>query len=149
DDGAASAGRLRAPGPSPGADVAGLRCRRAVRPHLARAGPTSWQQRPQPGADAQRGGGAAAGCGLEAVRAPVDRRPGGDHAMTFAQIRDKVRAQEPLSFEDGVALYQHPNLMEVGALANEVRERLHGDRTYFNRNFHINATNVCVASCMF
>jgi aminodeoxyfutalosine synthase len=69
--------------------------------------------------------------------------------MTFAQIRDKVRAQEPLSFEDGVALYQHPNLMEVGALANEVRERLHGDRTYFNRNFHINATNVCVASCMF
>ena len=39
--------------------------------------------------------------------------------------------------------------MEVGALANEVRERLHGDRTYFNRNLHINATNVCVASCMF
>jgi hypothetical protein len=46
-----------------------------------------------------------------------------------------------------VALYQHPNLMEVGALANEVRERLHGDRTYFNRNLHINPTNVCVASC--
>ena len=56
---------------------------------------------------------------------------------------------QPLTLEDGVALYHHPNLMEVGALANEVRERLHGDRTYFNRNFHINATNVCVASCMF
>jgi aminodeoxyfutalosine synthase len=67
----------------------------------------------------------------------------------FASIRDKVKAGEPLSFEDGVVLYHHPNLMEVGALANEVRERLHGDRTYFNRNFHINATNVCVASCMF
>ncbi len=67
----------------------------------------------------------------------------------FAQIRDKVRAGEALSFDDGVALYAHPNLMELGALANEVRERLHGDRTYFNRNLHINATNVCVASCMF
>ena len=69
--------------------------------------------------------------------------------MTFAAIRDKVRAGEPLSREDGVALYEHPNLLEVGALANEVRERLHGDRTYFNRNLHINATNVCEASCMF
>ena len=65
------------------------------------------------------------------------------------RIRDKVRAGEPLSLEDGVALYEHPNLLEVGALANEVRERLHGDRTFFNRNLHINATNVCEASCMF
>ena len=69
--------------------------------------------------------------------------------MSFAGIRDKVRAGEPLSLDDGVALYQHPNLLEVGALANEVRERLHGDRTFFNRNLHINATNVCEASCMF
>jgi aminodeoxyfutalosine synthase len=64
-------------------------------------------------------------------------------------IRDKVRDGEPLSLEDGVALFEHPNLLEVGALANEVRERLHGDRTYFNRNLHINATNVCEASCRF
>jgi len=69
--------------------------------------------------------------------------------VTFAAIRDKVRAGEPLSREDGVALYEHPNLLDVGALANEVRERLHGDRTFFNRNMHINATNVCEASCMF
>jgi aminodeoxyfutalosine synthase len=67
----------------------------------------------------------------------------------FAAIQAKVRAGEPLSLEDGVALFAHPNLLDVGALANEVRERLHGDRTYFNRNLHINATNVCVASCMF
>jgi aminodeoxyfutalosine synthase len=72
-----------------------------------------------------------------------------DSNRSFAAITDKVRAREPLSFEDGVTLYQHPNLMELGALANEVRERMHGARTYFNRNFHINATNVCVASCMF
>ncbi|HEY0715300.1 MAG TPA: aminofutalosine synthase MqnE [Polyangia bacterium] len=68
---------------------------------------------------------------------------------SFAAIAEKVRAQQPLDFDDGVALFQHPNLMELGALANEVRQQLHGDRTYFNRNFHINATNVCVASCMF
>ena len=70
-------------------------------------------------------------------------------AATIDHLRDKVRSGEPLTLEDGVALYQHPNLMEVGALANDVRERLYGGRTFFNRNFHINATNVCVASCMF
>jgi len=70
-------------------------------------------------------------------------------SSSFAAIRDKVRDAEPLSLEDGVALFAHPNPLEVGALANEVRERLHGDRTYFNRNLHINATNVCEASCMF
>ena len=67
--------------------------------------------------------------------------------MSFSAIASKVREGVPLSQADGLALYQHPNLMEVGALANEVRERLHGDRTYFNRNLHINPTNVCVASC--
>ncbi|HEY2903715.1 MAG TPA: aminofutalosine synthase MqnE [Polyangia bacterium] len=72
-----------------------------------------------------------------------------DRLPLFTSIRDKVRAAEPLSFDDGVALYNHPNLIDVAALANEVRERLHGDRTYFNRNLHINATNVCVAGCMF
>lgn len=64
-------------------------------------------------------------------------------------IREKVAAGVPLDLADGVTLFRHPNVLEVGALANEVRERLHGQRTYFNRNFHINATNVCVASCMF
>jgi aminodeoxyfutalosine synthase len=72
-----------------------------------------------------------------------------DAAGVFAGIRDKVRDGRPLTRDDGVALFHHPNLMEVGALANEVRERLHGHRTFFNRNLHINATNVCVASCMF
>ena len=69
--------------------------------------------------------------------------------MPFLEIKDKVRAGEPLGFADGVALFQHPNLLELGQLANDVRERLHGQRTYFNRNMHINATNVCVASCRF
>jgi aminodeoxyfutalosine synthase len=67
----------------------------------------------------------------------------------FPRIRDKVKDGEPLSLEDGIALFEHRNLLELGLLANEVRERLHGERTYFNRNLHINATNVCEASCRF
>lgn len=67
----------------------------------------------------------------------------------FAAIAEKVHAREPLTFEDGVALYRHPDLLALGSLANTVRERLHGDRTYFNINFHINPTNVCEADCQF
>ena len=68
---------------------------------------------------------------------------------TFAEIEKKVRAGERLTAEDGLALFLEPNLLKVGALANEVRERLHGDRTYFNRNMRLEVTNVCVASCLF
>jgi aminodeoxyfutalosine synthase len=64
-------------------------------------------------------------------------------------IAEKVRRGERLSFEDGVRLYEHPDLLAVGQLANEVRERMHGDRTYFNKNMRIEVTNVCVASCLF
>jgi aminodeoxyfutalosine synthase len=67
--------------------------------------------------------------------------------VSLAAIASKVGAGEPLSLADGLALFQHPNLVEVGALANQVRERLHGSRTYFNRNLHINPTNVCVSAC--
>jgi aminodeoxyfutalosine synthase len=69
--------------------------------------------------------------------------------MSFHAITEKIEAGQPLDFDDGVALFRHPNLLEVGLLANRVRERLHGQRTYFNRNMHINATNVCVANCRF
>jgi aminodeoxyfutalosine synthase len=62
-------------------------------------------------------------------------------------IRRKVNAQERLSFDDGVMLYRSSDLLGVGWLANQVRERLHGNRTYFNVNRHINPTDVCVASC--
>lgn len=67
--------------------------------------------------------------------------------MTFSLVVDKVHAGTPLSLADGLALYQHPSLMEVGSLANVVRERHHASRTYFNRNLHINPTNVCTAAC--
>ncbi len=64
-------------------------------------------------------------------------------------IRQKVRRGERLTFDDGVALFHEPDLLAVGQLANEVREELHGDRTYFNRNMRVEVTNVCVASCLF
>ena len=67
----------------------------------------------------------------------------------LGDIAAKVVARERLSFDEGVRLFHAPNLAAVGALANLVRERLHGDLTYFNRNLHINATNVCEASCIF
>ena len=62
-------------------------------------------------------------------------------------LAEKVLAGERLTFEDGVALYQSNDLLALGWLANYVRERRHGKRTYFNVNRHINPTNVCVASC--
>jgi aminodeoxyfutalosine synthase len=65
------------------------------------------------------------------------------------RVAEKLRAGERLSYEDGVALFQHPDVVAVGKLANDVRERLHGDRTYFNRNMRLEVTNVCVASCLF
>jgi aminodeoxyfutalosine synthase len=62
-------------------------------------------------------------------------------------IRAKVEAGERLSFEDGVTLYRSPDLLGVGWMANRVRERRHGNTTYFNVNRHINPTDVCVAAC--
>ncbi len=64
-------------------------------------------------------------------------------------IRRKLESGDRLSGEDGLALLRHPDVVAVGQLANEVRERLHGDRTYFNRNMRLEVTNVCVASCLF
>jgi aminodeoxyfutalosine synthase len=62
-------------------------------------------------------------------------------------ILEKVRTGERLDFEDGVALYRSSDLLAIGHLAHIVRERMHGLKTYFNVNRHINPTDVCVASC--
>ncbi|HTK96067.1 MAG TPA: CofH family radical SAM protein, partial [Terriglobales bacterium] len=63
------------------------------------------------------------------------------------RIADKVLAQQRLSPEDALALYRSPDILAIGWLANQVRERMHGNTTYFNVNRHINPTNVCVAAC--
>ena len=62
-------------------------------------------------------------------------------------IASKVLAGERLSIDDGILLYRSPDLLAVGWLANHVREKRHGNVTYFNVNRHINPTNVCVAHC--
>ena len=64
-------------------------------------------------------------------------------------IASKLADGTPLSVEDGLALYQHPSLHDVGRLANEVRLARFGRRTFFNANVHVNQTNVCVLACKF
>jgi aminodeoxyfutalosine synthase len=64
-------------------------------------------------------------------------------------IRDKVLARERLSEADALQLLESPDLAALGALANHVREERHGDLAFYNRNVHLNFTNVCVASCKF
>ena len=65
------------------------------------------------------------------------------------KIGNKIIHNERISFEDGVYLFEKAPLPYVGSLANWKRESLHGDTTYFNKNFHIEPTNVCVFSCKF
>jgi aminodeoxyfutalosine synthase len=69
------------------------------------------------------------------------------HDRRIEPIAAKVLAGERLGFSDGLALYGASDVLAVGWLANHVRERMHGDVTYFNVNRHINPTNVCVAAC--
>ena len=62
-------------------------------------------------------------------------------------LYEKILASERLNAEEALALYQSKDILALGWLANHVRERMHGDRAYFNVNRHINPTNVCVAYC--
>jgi len=64
-------------------------------------------------------------------------------------IAEKIQHEQRLTEEEGVLLFEKGELGFVGALANHVRERLHGKKVYFNRNFHIEPTNVCVFTCNF
>ena len=77
----------------------------------------------------------------------AERRPFATDDPRLEPIAQKVLRGERLSFDDGVALYRSPDILAVGWLANFVREKLHGNVTYFNVNRHINPTNVCVAAC--
>ncbi len=64
-------------------------------------------------------------------------------------IAQKVQNNERLSVEDGVLLFEEAPLGYLATLANHIREAKHGDRTYFNRNFHVEPTNVCLYTCTF
>jgi aminodeoxyfutalosine synthase len=82
--------------------------------------------------------------------AAADARPTAPfrtHDPRLEPIAAKVLAGQRLDFADGLTLYGSSDVLAVGWLANHVRERMHGDITYFNVNRHINPTNVCVAAC--
>lgn len=68
---------------------------------------------------------------------------------TLKTISEKVYNSERISFDDAVYLYENADLSSLGILANYIREKKHGDFTYFNRNFHIEPTNICVFTCKF
>jgi aminodeoxyfutalosine synthase len=73
----------------------------------------------------------------------VDISPG------LKQIAEKVRSGQRITDEEGLLLFEKASLGFVSSLANEIRFRKHGDKVFFNRNFHIEPTNVCVFSCNF
>lgn len=64
-------------------------------------------------------------------------------------IADKIENEVRITPEEGLMLFETGSLSTLGAMANYIRERKHGNNTYFNRNFHIEPTNVCVFSCKF
>jgi len=68
---------------------------------------------------------------------------------SLLRIARKVENQERITEEDCLLLFEKGELPFVGALAAHISKRLHGDRVYFNRNFHIEPTNVCVFTCNF
>jgi len=67
----------------------------------------------------------------------------------LSAIIHKIQHQERITPTEGLFLFEKASLAELGAMANFIREKNHGDTTYFNRNFHIEPTNVCVFSCKF
>jgi aminodeoxyfutalosine synthase len=64
-------------------------------------------------------------------------------------IANKVLNNHRVTIDEAIHLYEHADLAFVGLLANHIREEKHGDFTYFNRNFHIEPTNICVFTCKF
>lgn len=64
-------------------------------------------------------------------------------------IAEKIDAGDRLTLEDGLRLYECPDIHAVGALAHRVREKLHGRTAFYNINRHINYTNFCVLRCKF
>src|ERR1700689_3792797 len=86
---------------------------------------------------------------MAAIKGSVEEIISSEKNKSLVKIGEKILDQKRLNQEEGLMLFEKSSLPYVGALANHVRERLHGNKTYFNRNFHIEPTNVCVFSCAF
>lgn len=80
---------------------------------------------------------------------PVEQLISNERNEHLRTIAGKIISRERINEEEGLYLFEKASLPFLGSLANYVRETLHGDNTYFNRNFHIEPTNVCVFACKF
>jgi aminodeoxyfutalosine synthase len=69
--------------------------------------------------------------------------------LGLGEVDEKLASGVRLTMEDGVRLFECPDLLALGWMANREREKRHGGRTYYNFNIRLEATNVCVASCLF
>ena len=83
------------------------------------------------------------------TNSPTHQFPRRISAAGLSDIEEKLNAGVRLDLADGVRLFDCPDLLAVGALANREREKRNGNRTYYNYNIRLEATNVCVASCLF
>ncbi|CAN5195771.1 aminofutalosine synthase MqnE [soil metagenome] len=79
----------------------------------------------------------------------IDRLLIGLKDKELASVAEKVYNNQRITDTDALLLFEKASLGFTGVLANYIREKLHGDKTYFNRNFHIEPTNVCVFACKF
>jgi aminodeoxyfutalosine synthase len=86
---------------------------------------------------------------IESAHKPAEIINGSHYSPELKNIAAKVFAGERITFDEGVHLYKHAELGFLGTLANFVREKKSGDKVYFNHNFHVEPTNVCVYSCAF
>ena len=83
------------------------------------------------------------------TQSPEEVITASDLSTQLKAIAHKVFIGERISFEEGVILYKEGSLSFLGTLANFVREKKNANYVYFNRNFHVEPTNICVYSCAF
>jgi aminodeoxyfutalosine synthase len=86
---------------------------------------------------------------MDAIKTNVQEVVSSINDAELKQIGEKVLNRERINFDEGVLLFEKGSLSFLGSMANWVREQMHGDKTFFNRNFHIEPTNVCVFACNF
>jgi aminodeoxyfutalosine synthase len=83
---------------------------------------------------------------MSIVESTIINHSNDNHLKT---ISDKVLEGTRITREEGLYLFEHAPLGVIGMLANFVRTKLNGNKTFFNKNFHIEPTNICVFDCKF
>lgn len=67
--------------------------------------------------------------------------------LSLERIREKIENGERIKKDEGVYLFHSPNLLEIGEIAHSIKQKKHGDKVFFNQNYHLNMTNICVNRC--